>query len=248
MRDWCSRAMAGIRTFVEDSRARRSARRWTICWFRLPKHEAPDNASMGVFDRGRIVVLIDRGAYWQCAFVFAKGAADRIRAEGIAAFRERVRTVGPETAEVDTGLADWDAVKLLSVTVDRLERWHRPGLLVIGDAAHAMSPIGGIGINLAVQDAVATANVLAGPMAAGADPDPLLERVERRRKWPTRVTQEVQRLMQDRVIAPLLADEVPMTHPPLPALLLDRLPLLRRLPARMIGLGVRPEHVRSPEA
>jgi 2-polyprenyl-6-methoxyphenol hydroxylase-like FAD-dependent oxidoreductase len=219
-----------------------------IFWFRLPKSEAPDSASMGVFDRGRIFVLIDRGDYWQCAFVLAKGAAEQIRAEGIAAFRERVRAVGPETAGVATALPDWDAVKLLSVTVDRLERWHRPGLLVIGDAAHAMSPLGGIGINLAVQDAVAAANVLAGPMAAGADPDPLLERVERRRKGPTRITQEVQRLVQDRVIAPLLAGGAPMTHPPLPALLLDHLPLLRRLPARLIGLGARPEHVRSPEA
>lgn len=218
-----------------------------VFWFRLPKTEAPDNASMGVFDRGRIFVLIDRGDYWQCAFVFAKGAAERIRAEGIAAFRERVRAVGPETAGVETALPDWDAVKLLSVSVDRLERWHRPGLLVIGDAAHAMSPIGGIGINLAVQDSVAAANVLAGPMAAGADPDPLLERVERRRKGPARVTQEAQRLVQDRVIAPLLAGSAPMTQPPLAAQLLDHLPLLRRLPARLIGLGLRPEHVRSPE-
>ncbi|WP_010186737.1 FAD-dependent oxidoreductase [Sphingomonas sp. PAMC 26605] len=218
-----------------------------VFWFRLPKTEAPDNASMGVFDRGRIFVLIDRGAYWQCAFVFAKGAADQIRGEGIAAFRERVRAVGPETAGVDAALPDWDAVKLLSVSVDRLERWHRPGLLVIGDAAHAMSPIGGIGINLAVQDGVAAANVLAGPMAAGADPDPLLERVERRRKGPARVTQEAQLLVQDRVIAPLLASSAPVTQPPLAAQLLDHLPLLRRLPARLIGLGLRPEHVRSPE-
>lgn len=219
-----------------------------VFWFRLPKRGAPDNASMGVFDTGRIFILIDRGDYWQCAFVFAKGAADRIRAAGLAAFRDRVRAVGPETAGVDAALPDWDAVKLLSVSVDRLERWHRPGLLVIGDAAHAMSPIGGIGINLAVQDAVAAANALAGPMAAGADPDPLLERVERRRKGPTRVTQEAQRLVQDRVIAPLLAGDTPMTHPPLAAQLLDHLPMLRRLPARLIGLGVRPEHMRSPAA
>jgi 2-polyprenyl-6-methoxyphenol hydroxylase-like FAD-dependent oxidoreductase len=217
-------------------------------WFCLPKVVAVDNASMGVFDTGRIFVLIDRGDYWQCAFVFAKGSADQVRAEGIAAFRERVRAVGPETARVDETIHGWDDVKLLSVTVDRLERWWRPGLLVIGDAAHAMSPIGGIGINLAVQDAVAAANALAGPMAAGADPDPLLDRVERRRKWPTRVTQEAQRAVQDRVIAPLLAGGAPMTHPPLPARLLDHVPMLRRLPARLIGLGVRPEHVRSPEA
>lgn len=219
-----------------------------VFWFRLPKRDAPDNASMGVFDSGRIFILIDRGDYWQCAFVFAKGAADEIRAEGLAAFRERVRAVGPETAGADTALPDWDAIKLLSVSVDRLERWHRPGLLAIGDAAHAMSPIGGIGINLAVQDAVAAANVLAGPMARGADPDPLLERVERRRKGPTRVTQELQRLVQDRVIAPLLAGAAPLDHPPLATWMLDHVPMLRRLPARLIGLGIRPEHVRSPEA
>jgi 2-polyprenyl-6-methoxyphenol hydroxylase-like FAD-dependent oxidoreductase len=218
-----------------------------VLWFRLPKVPAADNATMGVFDTGRMFVLIDRGDYWQCAFVLAKGSADQVRDEGIAAFRDRVRAVGPETARVDETIRDWHDVKLLSVTVDRLERWSRPGLLVIGDAAHAMSPIGGIGINLAVQDAVATANALAGPMAAGADPDPLLESVERRRKWPTRVTQEAQRLVQDRMIAPLLAGGTPLTHPPLPAQLLDHVPVLRRLPARMIGLGVRPEHVRSPK-
>lgn len=219
-----------------------------IFWFRLPKTMQPDNDSMGVFDRGRIFVLIDRGDYWQCAFVFAKGAADTIRAQGLDAFVDRVHAVGPETAAVAGAIRSWDDVKLLTVTVDRLLRWHRPGLLVIGDAAHAMSPIGGVGINLAIQDAVAAANALAGPMAEGRDPDPLLHRVADRRLWPTWATQAFQRAVQDQVIAPLLGQGTALDEPPLPMRLLDAHPLLRRLPARLIGLGLRPEHVRSPVA
>lgn len=217
-----------------------------VFWFRLPKNPDADSESIGVFDAGRIFVLIDRGDYWQCGFVFAKGQADAIRAQGIAAFVRRVRDIGPETAGADAAIGSWDDVKLLTVTVDRLTRWHRPGLLMIGDAAHAMSPIGGVGINLAIQDAVATANALAAPLIAGVDPDPLLHAVERRRRWPTRVTQAAQRAVQDRVIAALLgAGQLP-DKVPLPIALLDRFAVLRRLPARLIGLGVRPEHVRSP--
>ena len=139
-------------------------------------------------------------------------------------------------------------MKLLTVTVDRLERWHRPGLQVIGDAAHAMSPIGGVGINLAVQDAVAAANVLAAPMARGEDPDPLLNRIEARRLLPTRMTQELQRAVQNGIIGPLLTRTEALTDLPLPIRLFEHFPWLRRLPARVIGLGFRPEHIRSPEA
>jgi 2-polyprenyl-6-methoxyphenol hydroxylase-like FAD-dependent oxidoreductase len=219
-----------------------------VFWFRIPKAETVDNDSMGVFDSGQIFVLIDRGDYWQCAFVFAKGAAERVRAAGLDAFRQRVRSIGPETASGADAIKSWDDVKLLTVAIDRLDRWHRPGLLFIGDAAHAMSPIGGVGINLAIQDAVATANLLAGPMAAGDDPDQLLGQVQRRRMLPTRLTQGLQRFLQDNVIAPLLTGKGEMTRPPLPARLLDAWPLLRRIPARVIGLGFRPEHIRSPEA
>ena len=219
-----------------------------VFWFRLPKRSAPDNDSMGIFDRGRIFVLIDRGEYWQVAFVFPKGAAESIRDEGLDAFKRRVRAVGPETSGVDGALRSWDDVKLLTVTVDRLKRWHRDGLLVIGDAAHAMSPIGGVGINLAIQDAVAAANAIAGPMAEGRDPDPLLPTIERRRRFAVRATQTFQRVVQDQVIGPLLEEGAPMTGAPLPAKLLDRFALLRRLPGRAVGLGVRPEHVRSPRA
>ncbi|HWK35712.1 FAD-dependent oxidoreductase [Sphingomonas sp.] len=219
-----------------------------VFWFRIPKAARAENDTMGVFDAGRILVLIDRGDYWQCAFVFAKGSSDAIRAEGLAAFKARVRAVGPETATVDQGVTSWDDVKLLTVTVDRLESWHRPGLLVIGDAAHAMSPIGGVGINLAIQDAVAAANILAAPMRAGVDPDPLLHRVRDRRAGAVRLTQTMQRLIQDNVIAPVLDASRPLEAPPLVARLADRFALLRRIPARLVGMGFRPEHVRSPDA
>ena len=221
-----------------------------IFWFRLPKAGNAANDSLGVFDPGRLMIPIDRGDYWQCAFVFAKGSAARIRGEGLEAFRQRVREIGPELAGVDQAITDWDQVKLLTVGVDRLERWHRSGLLVIGDAAHTMSPIGGVGINLAIQDAVAAANVLAGPMAAGADPDPLLHQVEQRRMLPVRLTQAAQRQAQNRIVAPLLSAATPVKTPaPLSVLrLLDRVEFLRRITARAVGMGLRPEHVRSPDA
>lgn len=219
-----------------------------VFWFRLPKLARPDNDSMGVFDAGRIFVLIDRGDYWQCAFVFPKGGAQRLRDEGLDAFKARVRGIGEETAGVDTAIRSWDDVKLLTVTVDRLERWWRPGLLVIGDAAHAMSPIGGVGINLAVQDAVAAANLLAGPMARGGDPDPLLAKLQARRMRPVAWTQAAQKFAQDAVIAPLLSEGAKLAQPPLPVRLLDAVPRLRGIPARLIGMGLRPEHVRSPQA
>jgi 2-polyprenyl-6-methoxyphenol hydroxylase-like FAD-dependent oxidoreductase len=219
-----------------------------VFWFRLPKTAQPTNDSMGVFETGRLFVLIDRGDYWQCAFVFPKGAAENIRDEGLAAFRDRVRAVGPETARVDEAITDWEQVKLLTVTVDRLDRWHRAGLLLIGDAAHAMSPIGGVGINLAIQDAVAAANILAAPLARGEDVEPLLPRIAARRLFPVKVTQGMQRAIQDRVIAPLLQGGRPLTKPPLVARAFDRFAVLRRIPARLLGLGVRSEHVRSPDA
>ncbi len=219
-----------------------------VFWFRIPKKVQPDNDTMGVFDTGTLFVLIDRGDYYQCAFVFPKGGAEKIKAEGIDAFRARVRAIGPETATVDDGVTSWDDVKLLTVTVDRLEKWDRPGLLVIGDAAHAMSPIGGVGINLAIQDAVAAANILAAPMIAGDDPDPVLHKVHDRRIRAVKLTQGMQKMVQDVIVAPLLSSTEPMDGAPLVAKLLDRIPLLRRIPARVIGMGFRPEHVRSPQA
>ncbi|HEV2747468.1 MAG TPA: FAD-dependent oxidoreductase [Allosphingosinicella sp.] len=218
-----------------------------VFWFRLPKESGPKNESTGAFTGGRIMALIDRGDYWQCAYVFAKGEAEAIRARGLDAFRADVARVAARIEPRVEAIASWDDVKLLTVALDRLERWHRPGMLVIGDAAHAMSPIGGVGINVAVQDAVAAANILAGPMARGEDPDPLLAKVQARRGLAVRAIQGFQNGAQKRIIAPLLAARGPVGRPALPLRLLARFPILRRLPAAFIGFGVRPEHVRSPQ-
>lgn len=218
-----------------------------VFWFRVAKRRADANETTGVFTAGRIMALIDRGDYWQCAYVFPKGQADMIRAGGLEAFRDDVKSVAPLLGDAVSAIRDWDEVKLLTVALDRLERWHRPGLLVIGDAAHAMSPIGGVGINVAVQDAVAAANILAGPLASGIGIDPLLARVQARRMLAVRSMQGFQGAAQRRIITPLLARQGPV-RPPLPLRLLDRFALLRRLPAAFLGFGLRPEHVRSRDA
>jgi 2-polyprenyl-6-methoxyphenol hydroxylase-like FAD-dependent oxidoreductase len=218
-----------------------------VFWFRVGKSTQAGGALRGNVAPGRILVMIDRGDYWQCAFVIPKGAAERYQQRGIEALREEVRAAAP--AELD--LAELDEISdlhLLTVKLDRLTRWYRPGLLAIGDAAHAMSPIGGIGINLAVQDAVAAANLLAGPLARGDDVDPLLHDVQDRRMLPTRIIQGAQKFAQDRVIGRLLQSSAPIRQAPLLVRLLDRYPILRRIPGRLIGLGVRRERVRSPAA
>jgi 2-polyprenyl-6-methoxyphenol hydroxylase-like FAD-dependent oxidoreductase len=219
-----------------------------VFWFRIPKARAARNQTSAVIVAGRIMALIDRGDYWQCAYVFAKGTEDEVRARGIESFRAEVAATAPMLG-LDVGaIGGWDDVKLLTVALDRLERWHVPGLLAIGDAAHAMSPIGGVGINVAVQDAVAAANALAGPMAAGADPDPLLARVQARRMPAVRAIQGFQDVAQRRVVSRLLERREGPLKPALPLRLLDRFATLRRLPAAFIGFGYKPEHVRSPEA
>ena len=218
-----------------------------VFWFRLGKTSREAGALRGNVERGRILVMIDRGDYWQCAFVIPKGAAEAYQARGIDAIREEVAAAAPE--ELD--LAELDEITdlhLLTVSLDRLTCWWRPGLLAIGDAAHAMSPIGGIGINLAVQDAVAAANALAGPLARHEEVDPLLHDVQDRRMFPTRVIQSAQKLAQERVIGRVLKSTAPITKAPLFVRLLDRFPVLRRIPGRFIGLGVRRERVRSPLA
>jgi len=218
-----------------------------VFWFRVGKTEKEAGALRGNVERGRLLVMIDRGDYWQCAFLIPKGAAKAYQERGIEAIREEVRKAAP--AELD--LAELDEISdlhLLTVKLDRLTCWWRPGLLAIGDAAHAMSPIGGIGINLAIQDAVAAANVLAGPLARGEDVDPLLNKVQVRRTFPTRAIQSAQKIAQDNVIGRLLKPGAPITQAPLLVRLLDRYPLLRRIPGRFIGLGVRRERVRSPAA
>ena len=218
-----------------------------VFWFRVGKKEREAGALRGNVERGRLLVMIDRGDYWQCAFLIPKGAAEAYQARGIDAIREEVRKAAPPGLDL-ADLDDITDLHLLTVKLDRLTCWWRPGLLAIGDAAHAMSPIGGIGINLAVQDAVAAANILARPLTRNEDVDPLLNHVQDRRQFPTRVIQRAQKIAQDNVIGRLLQPGAPITNAPLLIRLLDRYPLLRRIPGRFIGLGVRRERVRSPAA
>jgi 2-polyprenyl-6-methoxyphenol hydroxylase-like FAD-dependent oxidoreductase len=217
-----------------------------VLWFKLPKVDDGGDALRGSIQPGRMVVLIDRDDYWQVAFLIPKGSEQEIRAKGAGWLAGEVAGAFPDMTFPDRAIGSIDDVKLLSVAVDRLVRWSRPGLLAIGDAAHAMSPIGGIGINLAIQDAVAAANVLSGPLAAGEGVDHLLPKVEQRRLLPTRIIQAGQVAFQDNVIGRVLGGAP--VRAPLVVRLLDRFPLLRRIPGRIIGLGVRRERVRSPLA
>ncbi|MBW8904331.1 MAG: FAD-dependent oxidoreductase [Betaproteobacteria bacterium] len=213
-----------------------------VLWFRVSRR--PDDPAQALvrLDAGSIVVMLDRGDYWQCAFVIAKGALEQVRARGLDAFRATLAQLMPFAAERMREIGSWDDVKLLTVQVNRLRTWFREGLLCIGDAAHAMSPVGGVGINLAIQDAVAAANILwKGNFAPSA-----LKAVQDRREFPTRVTQQFQLLVQERILSRVLAGDADAAHPPLVLRLLSRFALLRRIPARIVGVGVRPEHVHSP--
>lgn len=213
-----------------------------VLWFRLSRQQGDTEETMGRFDPGAIVVMINRGDYWQCAYVIPKGGIDQVKAQGLPAFKTRlIRSLPFPPARVEE-IASWDDIKLLTVTVDRLEQWYRPGLLCIGDAAHAMSPVGGVGVNLAVQDAVAAANILAAPLRENRVELHHLAQVQARRLFPTRVIQWLQLAIQNNVIAPTLRS-AQARNAPLPVRLLARWPLLRRLPARLVGLGIRPEHV-----
>jgi 2-polyprenyl-6-methoxyphenol hydroxylase-like FAD-dependent oxidoreductase len=216
-----------------------------VLWFRLAKEPGDPSQTMGRIDAGRVVVMIDRGDYWQCAYVIRKGGFEAVRGRGLPAFRDQIAGLAPWLRERTAELREWDNVKLLSVAVDRLPVWHQPGFLCIGDAAHAMSPIGGVGVNLAIQDAVAAANILAGPLRRGAPSEDDLRAVQRRREFPVRVTQRAQVMIQNRIIGRVLDATGPMS-PPWPVRLLGRFQALRRLPARLIGMGVRPEHVEIP--
>jgi 2-polyprenyl-6-methoxyphenol hydroxylase-like FAD-dependent oxidoreductase len=217
-----------------------------VLWFRVPR--APTDAEETLFNAGpgHIIITIDRGDYYQCAFVIPKGEAAAVKARGLDAFRAEAVATAPQLAPTIDALADLDDVKLLTVAIDRLSRWSRPGLLMIGDSAHAMSPIGGVGINLAVQDAVAAANLLAGPLADGRLADADLDKVRKRRLWPVRATQFVQVQAQNRIVKPILTDGAAPPRPPPIFRLVARSRWLRRRTAALIGLGVRPEHVRSP--
>ncbi|HEY6905542.1 MAG TPA: FAD-dependent oxidoreductase [Candidatus Acidoferrales bacterium] len=219
-----------------------------VLWMRLSRKTGDPGQVLGRIDGGKFLVMLDRDEYWQCAYLIPKGGLDALREKGLASFRDNIVGIAPFLADRVNELKDWDDIKLLSVAVDRLRRWYRPGLLCIGDAAHAMSPIGGVGINLAIQDAVATANILAEPLSRNSVSERHLENIQRRRMFPTRATQGLQILLQDRVITPTLKSTTRVESLPLPLRLFRRMPVLRRIPARIIGIGFRPEHVRSASA
>jgi 2-polyprenyl-6-methoxyphenol hydroxylase-like FAD-dependent oxidoreductase len=218
-----------------------------VLWFRVRRDPAELDNSLARIAPGHFVVTIDRGDYWQCAFVIAKGGADALRQRPIEEFRARVVDAGPVlAAHIAEDVRSWDDVKLLTVAVDRLTQWSKPGLLCIGDAAHAMSPIGGVGINLAIQDAVAAANLLAVKLRAGTAAADDLDAVRARRLWPTRATQAAQVGIQTNVLVPVMSGVNAALDVPLPMRVVTAVPMLQRLLARLLGMGVRPEHVRSP--
>jgi len=214
-----------------------------VLWFRLSHREREHHAVLGRIEAGQALVMLDRQEYWQTALIIPKGTLDAVKALGLEAFRARIARLARRDDADD--IRSWDDVKLLSVKVDRLERWHQPGLLFIGDAAHAMSPIGGVGINLAIQDGVAAANILADPLSRGGVTERDLARVRRRRWLPTCATQAIQVAIQNNVISPVLHGSQALRVPGV-LRLAQRWPVLQRLPARLIGVGIRPEHVRTP--
>jgi 2-polyprenyl-6-methoxyphenol hydroxylase-like FAD-dependent oxidoreductase len=212
-----------------------------VLWFRLSRRGSDVASTGGRVAPGRVLIRIDRGDYWQVGYVIDKGGYDRLRAAGLDAFRTDLATLEPALADRVDELGSWTDVSVLEVKVDRLRRWHRPGLLCIGDAAHAMSPVGGVGINLAVQDAVATANLLVRPLRTGTLSERDLARLQRRRAVPTAVTQAGQRAIHRRIVAPLLDGGAA----PAPVRVLQRFPALQAIPAYLLAIGIRPERVRT---
>jgi 2-polyprenyl-6-methoxyphenol hydroxylase-like FAD-dependent oxidoreductase len=217
-----------------------------VLWFRVGKRASETESVFARLETGKMMVTFDRGDYWQCAYVIAKGQYDAVKARGLDAFRGDVTGMAPILKSGISDVKTWDDVKLLTVTINRLKRWTLPGLLCIGDAAHAMSPVGGVGVNLAVQDAVATANLLAAKLAKGCPTEDELDAVRRRREFPVRVTQAVQVMVQNNLISVALKPGDRPLKAPLVARLINALPWLQGITARFVGLGARPEHVRSP--
>ncbi len=217
-----------------------------VLWFRLPRKETDESEPFGHIEAGAMMIMLNRGDYWQCAYVIPKGGIDRVTAEGLDAFRQRVVFMSPFLADRVGELTSFDDIKLLSVAVDRLRQWWRPGLICIGDAAHAMSPIGGVGVNMAVQDAVAAANRLAAPLKAGTAGDDDLRAIQQRRTFPVRVTQAIQLTMQKRIVSRALST-TQRPKPPLLFKLFELIPVLQRIPGRLLAVGVRPEHVHTPD-
>ena len=218
-----------------------------VLWFRITHKNSDETDAFGHVEAGKMLVMLNRGDYWQCAYVIPKGGIEEVKAKGLDAFRDSVVQMSPFVADRIGELKSWDDIKLLSVAVDRLQKWWRPGLLCIGDAAHAMSPIGGVGINMAVQDAVAAANRLAALLKAGKVTDDDLRAVQERRTLPVRFTQWLQLTIQKRLISRVLASQQ-RPKPPLLFKLFAIFPFLRRIPARLLAIGIRPEHVHTPDA
>jgi len=217
-----------------------------VLWFRLSRKTSDTEASGGHIEAGKMLVTLNRGDYWQCAYVIPKGGIETVKREGLAAFRDRVSEIEPFLKDRVGELHSFDDIKLLTVAIDRLRQWHRPGLLCIGDAAHAMSPVGGVGVNLAVQDAVAAANILAEPLRASGVTSVHLAAVQARRAFPMQVIQRMQVIVQNKLLSPALASRE-RPKPPLVMRLIQWFPVLRRIPARIVGLGVRPEHIETRE-
>jgi 2-polyprenyl-6-methoxyphenol hydroxylase-like FAD-dependent oxidoreductase len=219
-----------------------------VLWFRLSRSAGDPTESFGRMDYGQMLALINRGEHWQCGYVIAKGSLESLKAADISNLRERITLLAPFLSERTGEIQSWGDVKLLTVAVDRLPLWHKPGLLCIGDAAHAMSPVGGVGVNLAVQDAIATANILVGRLLRpGVIDDAALAEVQARREFPTKVTQSIQLFVQKRVISGVLGSGAVKLRPPFVVRLFNYVPFLRRIPAAVIGLGIRPERVTAPE-
>jgi len=216
-----------------------------ILWFRLPRKPGDPEGFMGRFVGGRILVLLDRADYWQLGYVIPKGSYQRLRVQGIEALRKAIVEITPEFSDRVSQISDWHDCSLLSVESDRLPRWYREGLILIGDAAHVMSPVGGVGINYAIQDAVVAANILSGPIRSGRLNLNDLASIQREREWPTRVIQAFQTVIQKRVISSALSSTEGLKVPFIVRLLLQ-FPLVRDLPGRFIGLGVRSVHL-SPD-
>jgi 2-polyprenyl-6-methoxyphenol hydroxylase-like FAD-dependent oxidoreductase len=239
-------AADGRRSVLRDAAGLRpvsSSPPMDVLWLRVSRLPSDPDSVFAQLGSGDFVVLLNRGSYWQMGYVIPKGEDARVRAAGLPALRARIAELAPVVAGRVGEIDSWDGVHLLTVEANRLRRWHRPGLLCIGDAAHAMSPVGGVGINLAVQDAVAAANLLAGPLAAGTVTDARLAAVQRRRELPTRIIQAFQGQMQKMVLGPALRGEGGIASVPRIVRMLGRIPLLRDLPVRLIALGVRRSHV-----
>jgi 2-polyprenyl-6-methoxyphenol hydroxylase-like FAD-dependent oxidoreductase len=217
-----------------------------VLWFRLSRRSGDTSDTGGHIEAGQMMVMLNRGDYWQCAYVIPKRGIDTVKREGLDAFRKRVAELEPWLRDRVYELKSFDDIKLLTVAIDRLREWHRPGLLCIGDAAHAMSPVGGVGVNLAVQDAVAAANILAEPLRANAVTSEHLAAVQSRRTLPMRVIQRMQVIVQNKLLSPAL-NSTERPKPPFVMRLIQWFPILRIIPAWLVGNGVRPEHIRTPE-